>query len=342
MNNIDLNKYSIRTDLAIEEIELLDDFNSTLTSIDDVKVTVFDVSPDIVSKINKKEGKYITIEFQDITNFESREKIGSILEKEIKKLLEYKNISDEAECLIIGLGNNNVTPDALGPFTINNILVTRHLFLLNTNVKKGIRKVSAISPGVLGGTGIETLDLVNNLVKTINPGFVIVIDSLAASSIERVNKTIQMTDTGINPGSGIGNNRKEISFQTLGIPVISIGVPTVVDLGTVVNDITNYLFKYLSYIKNNFKKEKLIGKRVNNYIKKIKDLDLDDNEKKELFGIIGELDNNDKKQLINEVLEAINYNLIVTPKEIDYVIEKFSDVISSAINNALHKEINHY
>lgn len=342
MNNIDLNKYSIRTDLAIEEIELLDNFSANSTSINDIKVTDFDVSSDIGPKINKKEGKYITIEFQDITNFESREKIGSVFETEIKKMLEYKKISPDAECLVIGLGNDKVTPDALGPTTINNILVTRHLFLLNTNVKKGIRKVSAISPGVLGGTGIETLDLVNNLVKTINPGFVIVIDSLAASSIERVNKTIQMTDTGINPGSGIGNNRKEISFQTLGVPVISIGVPTVVDIGTVVNDIINYLFKYLSYIKNNSQKEKLVGKRINSYIEKIKDLDLKDDEKKELFGIIGELNNNKKKQLINEVLEAINYNLIVTPKEIDYVIEKFSDVISSAINNALHQEINHY
>ena len=260
----------------------------------------------------------------------------------VKKILTINNINNKEECLIIGLGNSKSTPDSLGPKVIDKVLVTRHLFELNTNVEKGIRKVSALSPGVMANTGIETYDIITSLIHKIKPKFLIVIDALASSSIDRINKTIQITDTGIHPGSGVGNNRKELSKDTLNIPVIAIGVPTVVDSTTIVSDTITYLFKHLSYIKNNYHQNKLIFTRTNKYIDKIKNNDLSEEEKKELSGIIGILSEKEKKELINEVLTSINYNLIVTPKEIDFLIDKLSEVISGSINNSLHESINNY
>ena len=339
-NEIDLSKHKIRTDLAIETLPSMENLDTYIKD-EQIKVTSLHVDSKLSQEIGKKEGTYITIEFDDVTDYDNREKIGQTLEEEIKKMLDDKKITPQDECLIIGLGNEKSTPDALGPLTIKNVLVTRHLFLLGTNVKEGIRKVSALSPGVMGNTGIETIDLIKNIVQTIKPSFVIVIDALAASSIERVNKTIQMTDSGIEPGSGVGNSRKEISEQILGIPVIAIGVPTVVDSSTIVSDTINYLLKHLSYIKDNYSKNKLIVTR-SNYLEKIKNNNLSKNEKEEVIGMLGTLSEEEQKKLIIEVLEAINYNMIVTPKEIDYLIEKLSDVISSALNNALHKEITNY
>ena len=158
-------------------------------------------------------------------------------------------------------------------------------------------------------------------------------------SIDRINRTIQITDTGIHPGSGVGNNRHEISRTTVGIPVIAIGVPTVVESSTIVNDTIDNLYKHLSYVKNNYQLNKLIIKHNKNYVNEIKNIDLSNDEKKMVGGLLGELDNNEKKQLISEVLNNLNYNLIVTPKEIDFLIDNLSDVISDAINHSLHKEI---
>lgn len=340
MNRIDLKNVNIRTDLIVETINNNDFI--IIENVDNIKISRVIVDNKNKEIINKKEGNYITIEFLDITNYEDRENVGKCLEKEIKNILEINNINSDDECLIIGLGNDKSTADALGPKTIENILVTRHLFLLDVNVKKGMRKVSAITPGVMGNTGIETSDIIYSIINKINPKFVIVIDSLCASSVERLNKTIQITDIGIHPGSGVGNHRKEISKDTLNIPVIAIGVPTVVDASTIVNDTINYLFMHLSYLKNNYDKSKLIFRRFGNYLDKIKGSDLTDEEKEIIGGMIGNLSDEEKKRLINEVLESINYNLIVSPKEIDFLIDKLSNVISSSINNCLHDAVNNY
>lgn len=340
-NKINLEDKLIRTDLVME---LVDENNEDMVAekLDDITITTVNVKKETSSKIGKKEGIYVTISFDDITNFETREKVGKALEMEIAKIIKRLNIKEEYECLVIGLGNVKSTPDALGPLVIQNTLVTRHLFILNTNIKDGMRKVSAISPGVMGTTGIETSDIIKAIVDKIKPDFVIIIDSLAALSIDRVNKTIQMTDTGIHPGSGIGNHRKEISKDTINVPVIAIGVPTVVESATIVNDTINYLFKHLSYMKSNLDKSKLTFTKFDDYEEKIKNHNLDDNEKKEVLGLIGLLDENDKKALILEVLNSLNYNLMVTPKEIDFIIAKLSDVIASSINNSLHRQITHY
>lgn len=340
-NKINLEDKLIRTDLVME---LVDENNEDMVveKLDDITITTVNVKKETSSKIGKKEGIYVTISFDDITNFETREKVGKALEMEIAKIIKRLNIKEDYECLVIGLGNVKSTPDALGPLVIQNTLVTRHLFILNTNIKDGMRKVSAISPGVMGTTGIETSDIIKAIVDKIKPDFVITIDSLAALSIDRVNKTIQMTDTGIHPGSGIGNHRKEISKDTINVPVIAIGVPTVVESATIVNDTINYLFKHLSYMKSNLDKSKLTFTKFDDYEEKIKNHNLDDNEKKEVLGLIGLLDKNDKKALILEVLNSLNYNLMVTPKEIDFIIAKLSDVIASSINNSLHRQITHY
>lgn len=342
-NNIDLDKYNIRTDLIIENID-----NTTTNqkieekSIDNINITTIEVDNTLSSTINRKEGTYITIEFEDITNYEDREKVGKCLEEELKKLINKINIKENDECLIIGLGNRKSTPDSLGPKTIEKIIVTRHLFELNTNVKEGIRSVAALAPGVMADTGVETYDIITSVISKTKPKFLIIIDALASSSIDRINKTIQITDTGINPGSGVGNHRKEISKDTLSIPVIAIGIPTVVDSVTIVNDTITYLFKHLSYIKNNYYENKLVFTRNSKYIDKLKNNDLSKEEKQELSGIIGSLTDTEKKELINEVLNSINYNLIVTPKEIDFLIDKLSEVIAGSINNSLHKSINNY
>lgn len=338
MHRINLKNVNIHTDLVIEQID--DKKLIKEEVINNIKISR--VVMDKNNLLNKKEGNYITIELTDITNYEDRENVGKVLVKEIKDILNKNNIKDNYECLVIGLGNKKSTPDALGPMVIDNILVTRHLFELNVDVKKGIRKVSAIIPGVMGNTGIETIDIIKGIVDNVKPKFIIVIDSLCASSIERLNKTIQLTDTGIHPGSGIGNMRKEISKDTLGIPVIAIGVPTVVESVTIVNDTLEYMFMHLNYLKNNYETSKLVVKRNNNYLDKIKSSKVSNEDKEILGGIIGSLDEEKKKNLISEVLNNINYNLIVTPKEIDFIIEKLANVISNSINNAINREVDNY
>lgn len=337
-NQIDLSKYTLRTDLAIDVIsDDLEGIESNVEKFNDIKVTNVLVKEAGSKKINKKIGNYITIEFSDITDYNHSEALKEIFSKKLKCLLEKMKINSSASCLIIGLGNDKSTPDALGPLVINNILVTNHLFLYG-DVEKGFRKVSAISPGVMGQTGIETSDLIKGIISSIDTDFIIVVDALASQSIERVNKTIQMTDTGIHPGSGIGNKRKEISSDTLKKPVIAIGVPTVVDAVTIVSDTINYMYKHYSYTKDNINKpsNRLITGGVN-YLKK--DVSVDNNLKQELFGVIGNLNDDEVKQLIFEVLSPIGYNLMVTPKEIDFEIEKLSDIIGNGINRALHNKV---
>lgn len=337
-NQIDLSKYTLRTDLAIDVIsDDLEGIESNVENFNDIKVTNVLVKEVGSKKINKKIGNYITIEFSDITDYNHSEALKEVFSKKLKCLLEKMKINSSASCLIIGLGNDKSTPDALGPLVINNILVTNHLFLYG-DVEKGFRKVSAISPGVMGQTGIETSDLIKGIISSIDTDFIIVVDALASQSIERVNKTIQMTDTGIHPGSGIGNKRKEISSDTLKKPVIAIGVPTVVDAVTIVSDTINYMYKHYSYTKDNINKpsNRLITGGVN-YLKK--DVSVDNNLKQELFGVIGNLNDDEVKQLIFEVLSPIGYNLMVTPKEIDFEIEKLSDIIGNGINRALHDKV---
>ena len=338
MHRIDLKNYKIRTDLAIEATSNIDLLDKKEKIIDNIKITNIYLNEENSKLINKKIGNYTTIEFDDVTDYNMKEKIKKIFSNELKKMLKNLKINETDSCLVLGLGNISSTPDALGPQSINNILVTRHLFNF-TKVEDGFRNVSAIIPGVTGNTGIETSDIVLGIIEKIKPDFVIAIDALASQSVERVNRTIQMTDTGIHPGSGIGNNRKEISKKTLKIPVIAIGIPTVVDAVTIVSDTINYMQKHFIYMKNNINKaNKFIPLNKINYLKEKVEINKED--KKNLFGMIGNLEDAEVKQLIYEVLSPIGYNLMVTPKEINFVVEKLSDIIGNGINRALHKNVN--
>ena len=344
-NSINLSHFDVRTDLIIDNIENLSDegiLEVSRYSKDNINVSRVEVTKNTGKFLNKGEGKYVTIEFKDVTNYEDRELLGKILEEELSLLFSEIGIKENDECLIVGLGNAKSTPDSLGPKVIQNILVTRHLFLFSSeSVKDGMRCVSAFSPDVMGNTGLESADVILDIAKSIKPKFIIVVDALASNSIDRINRTIQITDSGIHPGSGIGNNRKEISKGTIGIPVIAIGIPTVVDVSTVIGDTIQYLYKHISYIKSNYDKNKLIFSRTG-YLNKIKNNELSLEERKEVGGMLGELSEVELKELFDEVLTSIDYNMMVTVKEIDFVIEKLSSVISSSINNSLHCSVDHY
>ena len=325
MGQIDLSKYNVRTDLIIENEKIVHNEKK----IDGMVITR-----------TKKKGNYFTLSFLDITNFEDREKVGKQLELILKEILKLNNIMEDDTCLVVGLGNRQSTPDSLGVKVLEKVLVTSHLFSFG-EISDGMRVVSLFTPGVMASTGIETAKIITSLVREIKPNFVIAIDALASRSIDRINKTIQVTDTGIHPGSGIGNNRVEISKNTLGIPVIAIGVPTVVMSSTIVYDTINYLYKHISYIKEYEGINKLSYQKFN-YKNKIKDRILSNQEKENLLGLFGTLSNNEQLALIDEVLNNTNLNLIVTPTEIDFLIDKLSEVIANSINNALHRQITHY
>lgn len=338
-HNINLSKYKIRTDLAIEVIkENMEGITSNIIEEDDIKITEVSIDEKVSNKVGKKSGRYITIEFDDITDYDNSKKVENIFSKTLYKLLNDLKLNDNNSCLVVGLGNSKSTPDALGPLSVSNILVTNHLFKLG-DVEEGFRPVSVTIPGVMGQTGLETSEIIYAIVKKFKPDFVIVIDALASQSVERVNKTIQITDTGIHPGSGVGNSRKEISFETLNIPCIAIGVPTVVDAITIVSDTINYMHKHYSYSKANIDNptNKLMVYSPN-YLKK--KIEVNDKDKQTLLGMVGTLNDEEVKQLLYEVLTPIGYNLMVTVKEVDFLIEKLSLIISNGINKALHDQVN--
>ena len=343
MHNIDLSKYKIRTDLIVEQLnDNLDSqgIKKEERTYENINVLDICLDHDSCDLFNKKAGRYITISFQDVTDVSNRVNLEIALQKEIKRLLNKLNISDKDSCLIVGLGNNDSTPDALGPKVANSVLVTRHLFELDgVIVEDGYRNVSAFVPGVMGTTGIEASDIILGIIEKTKPDFVLVVDALASSSVDRVNKTIQMTDTGIHPGSGVGNSRKELSKETLGIPVIAIGVPTVVDAVTIVSNTINFIMKNYSYnIKNvNKVSNKLKLAHSINYLEDELE-ELPKEEKERLLGMVGNLSEEEMKQLIFEVLSPIGYNMMVTPKEVDFVIDKLSLVIKNGINKSLHDD----
>lgn len=337
-HEIDLKNYQIRTDLIVEQVT---DENNVSTKVYDengIKITTVEVDKNMSEQINKKVGDYVTIEFDDVTDSHNQEIVKKIFSEQLSKIIKKTKIKDSDKCLIIGLGNDKSTPDSLGPLTIDKVLVTNHLFMYG-QVEEGFRSVSAIIPGVTGTTGIETSDLIKSVVDGIKPDFLIMIDALASQALDRVNKTIQISNTGIHPGSGVGNSRKEISKDTTGIPVIAIGIPTVVDAVTVVSDTINYMQKHYAFHKKFIKNplSKLVSSTQINYLKK--EVDIEKEDKINLLGIVGSLNEMEIKQLILEVLTPIGYNLMVTPKEVDFIVEKLATILGEGINISLHEKI---
>lgn len=336
MREIDLSKYKVRTDLVADLVLNKDDLEKKV-DYDSCVVSRITLDYDTSLSLGRKKGEYTTLYFEDITDKTNYNNVLDVLTKELKFILDKTNISDEFSCMIIGLGNEKSTADALGVLTAKNVTVTRHIYELTGTLEEGYRITTSFSPGVMGTTGIETSDIISALLEKTSPDFVIVIDALASDTIDRLLKTIQITNTGINPGSGIGNNRKEISSDIYNIPVIAIGVPTVVDATTIVSDTINYMKKHFSYnIKNKDSSYlKLVPSSKINYLKD-NNYSLSKEETNYFLGAFGNLSNEEKRLLINDVLTPIGYNLMVTTKEIDFVLEKLVSLISTAINNSLH------
>ncbi len=310
--------YNFRTDLASERRELYKKANSLENEIDGIESQKEEINENIQIErvkitnengekaIGKPIGNYITIDIKKlkIAQDEDIQKSSEILSNELRSIID-THIDKQGEILVVGLGNIYVTPDALGPKVINEIEVTRHIInYMPQYVKEGTREVSAISPGVLGTTGIETLEILKGIVDNIHPKLLIVIDALASRSIERISSTIQISDTGIVPGAGVGNKRAEISKGTLGIPVVAIGIPTVVETAVLVNDCLDL---FITELQENAES--------NEYLNKLKE--------------------EDNYERIKDALLPKDYNLIVTPKEIDDLIENMSNIVASGINNAV-------
>lgn len=310
--------YNFRTDLASERRDIYQKANKLENEIDGIESSKEEINENIKVEtvkitnengekaIGKPVGNYITIDVKQlkIAQEEEIEKAAETLSNQLVKVLD-THIDKQGEILVVGLGNIYVTPDSLGPKVINEIEVTRHIInYLPQYVEEGTRMVSAISPGVLGTTGIETVEILKGIVDNINPKLVIVIDALASRSIERISSTIQLSDTGIVPGAGVGNTRSEISEKTLGIPVVAIGIPTVVETAVLVNDCLDL---FIAKLQDEAKS--------NDYLNKLKE--------------------EDNYQEIREVLLPKDYNLIVTPKEIDDLIENMSQIVARGINNAV-------
>ncbi|MDL4841483.1 GPR endopeptidase [Aquibacillus rhizosphaerae] len=356
-DNQDKQLFQVRTDLAVEakdmyvENEKKEDRQIKGVQVKernegDINVTYVQIDETGATSLDKKAGNYITIHSEGVKRQDTKmqEQTAKILAKELIELIRESNIPKDATCLVVGLGNWNVTPDALGPMAAEKVLVTSHLFKLQPQyVAEGYRPVSAMTPGVMGITGIETSDIIFGVIEKTKPDFVIAIDALASRSVERVNATIQLSDSGIHPGSGVGNKRKEISKETLGIPVIALGVPTVVDAVTITSDTIDFVLKHFGreWNERNKPSKALTPGGMNFGSRKLTDEDLPHPEKrKAVLGMIGELTEEEKRSLIKEVLTPLGHNLMVTPKEVDGFMKDMAHVIAEGVNAALHENVN--
>ena len=295
---------NVRTDLALEAKEIYQEKHRKEKDIDgievineidnDIKVTTVKVKDENgARKIGKPKGNYVTIDIPEFTAYdgETMDRVSQVVSEILGRMI---NIDVEKTALVVGLGNWKVTPDALGPKVTEGIMVTRHLKTVMPEIMDdSVRPVCSIAPGVLGITGVETVEIIKGTVERVKPDVVICIDALAARRVERVNTTIQIGDTGISPGAGVGNNRKQINEDNLGVKVIAIGVPTVVDAVTIANDTIDMVVDSL----------------MNNA-----------SSGNDFYKMLGSLDKNEKSSLIREVLSSKSLGeMIVTPKDIDPV-----------------------
>ncbi|RXZ77194.1 GPR endopeptidase [Paenibacillaceae bacterium] len=323
MDKLDLQNYAIRTDLAMEARELAEQPGSPIPGItsetledDGIIVTRLQVlNEDGARAIGKMPGNYITLEVPGLRTQDTvlQDRVATRFTAEFDAFLQQIGVDKMSKVLIVGLGNWNVTPDALGPLVVENVMITRHFFeLMPEQVAPGYRPVSAVAPGVLGITGIESSEIVEGIVQHTKPDVIIAIDALASKALERVNTTIQIADTGIHPGSGIGNKRRGITKEIMGVPVIAIGVPTVVYASTIVGNAMEMLMHHMEAQSGN-----------NNQI----------------FGMMSQISEEERLGLVREVLQPLGHDLLVTPKEVDDFIEDMANIIASGLNAALHEAV---
>jgi len=315
---------NIRTDLAVEARELYQGGSGqeipgvrveTEKPYEDITVTRVTIFSDVGERaMGKPQGSYITVESSNLRDRdpELEENVSKTIAQEMSRLI--KTNKKDFTTLVVGLGNWNVTPDSLGPKVVSRIMVTRHLIqMIPDQVDERVRSVCTIAPGVLGITGIETSEIIRGVVDKIKPDLVIAIDALASRKTERISTTIQITDTGINPGSGIGNKRMGLNQDTLGVPVIALGVPLVVYAATISQDAVGLLI-------DEFSKQATPGSQF--------------------FKMLQQMDEAQIDQMVSQVVSNHMGDLVVTPKEIDIIVDDISKVIANGINLALHKGVN--
>ena len=311
-------KYKIRTDLAMEQKERFESDHVEVSGVvleeeydeeKEIKITTVRIETENGAKaMGKPVGTYLTLEAPNMAaadegyHREISETLAGFLEKYMKDTEE--NQEKGYSVLVVGLGNREVTPDALGPYVVDQLNVTRHIVQEYGRYAVGSRIVSAIVPGVMAQTGMESAEIIRGIVNETTPDLIMVIDALAARSTKRLNRTIQISDAGIYPGAGVGNHRSEITKDTMGIPVIAIGVPTVVDAATIVND------------------------TMENFITA-----LETSETLKGVGVVLQGYNSaEKYELVKELIAPHLNGMFVTPKDIDDTVRRISYTISEAMN----------
>ena len=312
-----LEKYSVRTDLALEEKERFESDHVEIQGVileedydkeKEIRITRVKIETEKGARaMGKPVGTYITMEAPNmaVPDEEYHREISEELAKYIKELIKIEK--EDYVVLVAGLGNRQVTPDALGPHVVDNLAITRHIVKEYGKYAMGedaVHMTSAIVPGVMAQTGMETLEIIKGIVKETKPDLVIAVDALAARNSKRLNRTIQIADTGINPGSGVGNHRNGITEETIGVPVIAIGVPTVVDAATIVNDTMENLIAALET------SETLKGVGV----------------------VLQGYNATEKYELIKELISPHLNGMFVTPKDIDETIKRIGYTISEGLN----------
>ena len=317
-----MKNYSVRTDLALEEKERFASDNVEVQGVvleeeydeeNEIRLTRVVIETENGAKImGKPTGIYLTLESPDLA-LEVEENSRVLQERIcdcIRELIFHKISCEdgkELKILFVGLGNRAVTPDALGPYVADHLEVNRHI--VKEYGKYAMRTeqlivLSAIVPGVMGQTGMETAEIVRGIVHETKPDLILAVDALAARNSRRLNRTIQIADTGINPGSGVGNHRNAITEKTVGIPVIAIGVPTVVDAATIVGDTMDNLLNAVEV------SESLKG----------------------MASVIKGYSPAEKYELIEELIAPHLNGMFVTPKDIDETVRRISYTISEALN----------
>ena len=316
-------KYNIRTDLALEEKERFESDQVEVQGVvleeeydkeREIRVTTVRIETENGAKtMGKPVGTYLTIEAPNLSlpdegiHREVSEELAKYLIEVMKKIIPESE--HDKEVLVIGLGNRQATPDALGPYVADNLNVTRHIvkeYGKYAALEEMNCVVSAIVPGVMAQTGMETAEIIKGVVRETKPDLLIVIDALAARNSRRLNRTIQIADTGINPGSGVGNYRNAITKETIGVPVIAIGVPTVVDAVTIVSDTMENLLSALET------SESLKGVGL----------------------VLGGYSEAEKYELIKELIAPNLNSMFMTPKDIDETVKRLSYTISEGLNLA--------
>lgn len=299
----------IRTDLAVEAREMHGEGISGVISRTEnrggAEITTVEITTqDGAEKMGKPMGVYVTMEIEDAESADGRKAAAEQLARELKLMMQGKDCSS---VLVVGLGNDHITPDSIGVCAAEQIFVTRHLRKYMPEEFASAREVSSIAPGVLGLTGIETGETVLGVIQKISPSMVIAVDALASRSMARIGRTLQLTDTGISPGSGVGNSRRELTEATLGVPVIAVGVPMVADCATVADDAIGMLIERM--------KQEAGG---------------------EVLKMLRSMEENDRYAMLYEALEPSAANMFVTPKDVDAIADRVTEILRTGINGALH------